>query len=148
MAAMDVDMDPAPGEPSLVSQATLDKARALEATNVKESIALLRSMVFGPVPETDEELKAQERAVYRLGVLYSEQRDADSVMKLTKDIRPVLQNFPKARTAKIVRQLIDTVHKAQGERPQQTLVDICLDCIAWAREEKRTFLRHRVETRL
>ena len=36
----------------------------------------------------------------------------------------------------------------QGTNPDATLVDLCNDCIAWSKEEKRTFLRHRVQSRL
>jgi 26S proteasome regulatory subunit N6 len=38
------------------------------------------------------------------------------------------------------------VHRMR--KPDETLVDLCNDCIEWAKSQKRTFLRQRVETRL
>ncbi|CAK0881643.1 unnamed protein product [Prorocentrum cordatum] len=53
--------------------------------------------------------------------------------------------MPKAKTAKIVRQLIDLLGKTTAFRLQ---IEMCQDCIEWCKEGKRTFLRQRVETRL
>ena len=53
---------------------------------------------------------------------------------------------PKAKTAKIVRNIIDILATVKGHDELQ--VELCKEQMAWAREEKRTFLRHRVELRL
>ena len=47
-------------------------------------------------------MKDQEKAVYRLGELLVQAKQIDDIVALSKELRPVLQNFPKARTAKIV----------------------------------------------
>jgi len=53
---------------------------------------------------------------------------------------------PKAKTAKIVRNIIDILAGVPGFDDLQ--VELCKEQVAWARAEKRTFLRHRVELRL
>lgn len=52
----------------------------------------------------------------------------------------------QARTAKIVRTILDLVEKIPNTEALQ--VKLCLDTVKWAKEEKRTFLRQRVEARL
>ncbi|KAL6192804.1 hypothetical protein ACLB2K_033890 [Fragaria x ananassa] len=54
--------------------------------------------------------------------------------------------IPKAKTAKIVRSIIDTVAKIPGTTELQ--ISLCKDMVQWTRAEKRTFLRQRVEARL
>merc|ERR1712066_957615 len=58
----------------------------------------------------------------------------------------MLTELPKAKTAKIVRSLIDMLSKTPNSQGLQ--IDMCKDCIEWCKGEKRTFLRQRVETRL
>ena len=53
---------------------------------------------------------------------------------------------PKAKTAKIVRGIIDALATVPNCDALQ--VEVCEEQVKWAREEKRTFLRHRVELRL
>jgi 26S proteasome regulatory subunit N6 len=52
----------------------------------------------------------------------------------------------KAKTAKIVRYLIESLAKISDSRGLQ--IDMCRECIEWCKEDKRTFLRQRVETKL
>ncbi|CEL93555.1 unnamed protein product [Vitrella brassicaformis CCMP3155] len=87
--------------------------------------------------------KIQEQAIYALGELYVSKRRGDEVRNLMKEIRPFFATLPKARTAKIVRTLIDNVTKIPGSEDLAILV--CKDCIAWCKDEKRTFLRLRVQ---
>jgi 26S proteasome regulatory subunit N6 len=54
--------------------------------------------------------------------------------------------IPKAKTAKIVRGIIDAVAKIPGTSDLQ--ITLCKDIVKWTREEKRTFLRQRIEARL
>ena len=40
-------------------------------------------------------------------------------MKLVTETRPLFEHFPKVKTAKIVRTLIDLASKLQGNKPTQ-----------------------------
>ena len=62
------------------------------------------------------------------------------------ELRPLFAVVPKAKTAKIVRNVIDVLATVSGF--DQLQVELCQEQVAWAKEEKRTFLRHRVELRL
>lgn len=71
---------------------------------------------------------------------------AAELKALQVEIRPFLATLPKAKTAKIVRTLIDQMAKISGTDDEQ--IQMCNECIEWCEGEKRTFLRRRVETRL
>jgi len=63
-----------------------------------------------------------------------------------KELRPVFNNLPKAKTAKLVRVLIDAV----GSVPDSVTIQValCTESIQWTIDEKRTFLRQRLQTKL
>jgi 26S proteasome regulatory subunit N6 len=52
----------------------------------------------------------------------------------------------QVKAAKLIRQLIDSLSHEADSRSLQIL--ICEECTEWCHEEKRTFLRHRVQIRL
>lgn len=54
--------------------------------------------------------------------------------------------IPKSRTAKVVRSIIDIVARLPDSLGVQ--IDLCRGVIEWCREEKRTFLRQRVDARV
>lgn len=129
-----------------------------------------------PVSYTDEEdpVKIKEAAVYLLGDLCARQESvflsesatemnditlttssdktstvhpkARAVQLMLEKVRPFFSTLPKAKTAKIVRNFIDMISDIPNVLQIQE--QLCLETIRWCREEKRAFLRHRVETRL
>lgn len=72
--------------------------------------------------------------------------DATGLAKLIQDVRPQLADMSKAKAAKLVRQLVDLFLDMDAKTGQE--VQLCVNCIDWAKEEKRTFLRHSLEIRL
>lgn len=76
----------------------------------------------------------------------SKAKDATSLAKLIHDVRPQLNDMSKAKAAKLVRQLVDMFLDLDAKTGQE--VQLCQNCIEWAKEEKRTFLRHSLEIRL
>ncbi|CAD7928812.1 unnamed protein product [Amoebophrya sp. A120] len=133
-----------------VDQTALDEATALESVGDGEkAIKAYRKLIFdSPLPESEQEVKDLELSIYRLANFYAKKEQVKNLVALCKEIRPLFIHFPKVKTAKIVRTLIDLVSRIQGDKPTQLIADLCLDCINWAKAEQRTFLKHRVETRL
>lgn len=76
----------------------------------------------------------------------SKSGDATNLAKLIHDVRPQLNDMSKAKAANLVRQLVDMFLDLDAKTGQE--VQLCLNCIEWAKEEKRTFLRHSLEIRL
>lgn len=69
---------------------------------------------------------------------------------MIRSIRPFLNQISKAKAAKLVRQLVDLFLDMEAKTPAdfQVQVQLCIECINWAKEEKRTFLRQSLEARL
>lgn len=65
---------------------------------------------------------------------------------LIRNVRPFLNLISKAKAAKLVRQLVDLL--LDMELGTSLEVDLCKECIEWAKQEKRTFLRQSLEARL
>eukprot|EP01138_Halocafeteria_seosinensis_P008650 gb/GECG01008841.1/.p1 GENE.gb/GECG01008841.1/~~gb/GECG01008841.1/.p1 ORF type:complete len:459 (+),score=86.15 gb/GECG01008841.1/:1-1377(+) len=95
----------------------------------------------------DEELqKLKEIALYRLGDINSKLGNVQALVALLKENRPFFAKVAKAKTAKIVRTLIDMV--ARIPNTLNTQIQLCEESIEWCRAEKRSFLRLRIQTRL
>ena len=54
-------------------------------------------------------------------------------------VRPYLGSLSKAKAAKLVRQLVDLFLDMESAVGLE--VDLCKECIEWARQEKRNYLR-------
>lgn len=89
---------------------------------------------------------AQERAVLKLASLAVTLQQADALPALLRDVRPLFSRMPKAKTAKIVRTVIDKLGHIPGSEQQQ--VDLCNEYVEWCKVEHRAFLRQRIQTRL
>jgi 26S proteasome regulatory subunit N6 len=67
-------------------------------------------------------------------------------MTLLKNSNQFFAQIPKAKTAKIVRSIIEIVSKTPDSLDVQ--VSLCQDVVDWCIAEKRTFLRHRIESKV
>lgn len=141
-AAMDVDEE----QPSdKLFDELLEKAKDLETSAPDKVPQAYKDIIFNKDLE-DPSAKGREQAIYALGeFLVAKKRPVD-ISTLSKELRPLFGELPKAKTAKIVRTLIEQVAKTPNSQSLQ--IEMCTDCIEWCKGEKRTFLRQRVETRL
>merc|ERR1712110_1085103 len=78
-----------------------------------------------------------------------EEGKSKEMTDLIQKVRHFLRFMSKAKAAKLVRGLVDMFlemerSEARGERE----VQLCKECIEWAKEELRTFLRQALEARL
>lgn len=118
----------------------------VEDSKPQEAVATYRDVIFGAGGSDGDSIKAKESAIDKLSKLYAKLEDAPALRTLLTELRPLFATVPKAKTAKIVRNIIDILAGVPGFDDLQ--VELCKEQVAWARAEKRTFLRHRVELRL
>lgn len=122
---------------------------ALSRAQSSKSEELLRGVINGePAPGPEEDVaRIKEVAILDLARLLVKSGRAGEVEPLSKTLRPFFATIPKAKTAKIVRGLLDAVADAKPAASDLQLA-LCLETIQWCKDEKRTFLRQRVEGRL
>jgi len=126
------------GDVSKLSTNSPPPAAALES---------LRSVALGDPTNSDAEVaKIKDRAIQKLSDVYAAVGNAEAVAGLLTELRPSFATLPKAKTAKIVRTVIDTMAKVPDSTQLQ--LEVCKEQVEWAKQEKRTFLRQRIEARL
>ena len=94
----------------------------------------------------DAAMKIKEAAIYKLARVFTESKQFSEVVKLLKDNNDFFGGIPKARTAKIVRSIIDIVATIPDSLDIQ--ITLCKEVVEWCKLEKRTFLRQRIEAKL
>jgi hypothetical protein len=114
---------------SLPMAANTDLERALELVDARpaEAVTLLRAVVLAPLPQAGsasgpDDTKTRETAVTTLTSVLAKQRDAPALRALLGELRPLFAALPKAKTAKLVRTVIDAV----ATIPDTTALQVCL----------------------
>ncbi|KAF4671959.1 26S proteasome non-ATPase regulatory subunit 11, partial [Perkinsus chesapeaki] len=129
-------------------QLAYEEAKEVAATGDNDKAIKMFEKVIANLendPSADA-VKWAENSIYAMADCLVAKKDSQRLFGLQKELRPVLTLMAKAKTAKIVRTLIDKLAEIDGTTDLQ--IKACEDCIQWCREGKRSFLRHRVETRL
>ncbi|OAF69545.1 26S proteasome regulatory subunit RPN6 [Intoshia linei] len=117
-------------------------------TVTDEELDFLKNNVYTSETTNKSDLSAKQKEKYilKLSKLYSKRQDTESLANLIKFIRPFLKEISKPKAAKLIRcllnDLLDITEKFGYE------VDICLECIKWAENEKRFFLRNTLQSKL
>ncbi|KAH9035567.1 hypothetical protein EDB85DRAFT_2073424 [Lactarius pseudohatsudake] len=93
-----------------------------------------------------DELRDQETALVKLGELYRDQKDAKGLAEVVTLSRSFLSSTAKAKTAKLIRNLLSLFNGIPNSQPTQ--ITVLNDNIEWAKREKRIFLKQSLETRL
>lgn len=80
----------------------------------------LLSLSLSLLPLQDaESVKAKEAAIGRLTELLVKQQDAAGLAALLTELRPLFNAIPKAKTAKLVRTVIDSIARVPGSTQLQ-----------------------------
>ncbi|KAI8810894.1 PCI domain-containing protein [Cladochytrium replicatum] len=119
---------------------------ALETTAPLQAIQTYQTLLVSTQPTPEEDSKVKETAITKLSLLLKSKSKAHDLADLIRSSRAFLSTLPKAKTAKIVRTLIDLFSDIPDSLPLQ--VEVCKETIDWAVAEKRLFLRQSLETRL
>jgi 26S proteasome regulatory subunit N6 len=97
--------------------------------------------------EHQEELVSVfEKTLNALLKVYIDIGDGSKFSDVLIHLKPFFASIPKARTAKLVRIIIQALRKVPGTQDLQ--VQLCNEWIEWAKTEERTLLRQRLETEL
>ena len=72
---------------------------------------VIKEAAKDPEDLTEEAVKAKEQATYKLATIYQEKGLVDELIALQKNILPLFIDFPKSKTAKIMRTLFDLTLK-------------------------------------
>merc|ERR1719481_1818235 len=117
---------------------------AMESIDPKEYLA---KMAEEENKEMDEEqLKEKETVIMEIGKKYREQGNAKDLGNMITAIRPFTKLLSKAKAAKLIRGLVDMYLDMDAATGYE--VQLCKECIQWATDEKRIFLRQALESRL
>lgn len=99
------------------------------------------------VKDTSEEhVREKELQILEVGEALKKQGKAKDLAELIKGVRPFIGQISKAKAAKLVKSLIDMFLDMESGIGIE--IELCKECIEWARQESRTFLRQSLESRL
>lgn len=118
---------------------------------MKETTKFLQKLGQSPssVSQSEDVLRDQEQNILELGEKYREEGKAAEMSNLIKQVRPFLKYISKAKAAKLVRGLVDMfLDMERTTRKGPAEVQLCKECIDWAKDERRIFLRQSLEARL
>ncbi|KAK3909413.1 26S proteasome non-ATPase regulatory subunit 11 [Frankliniella fusca] len=114
--------------------------RAQSVSNTNTSLSII------PDDEEEDKIREKEQDILELGERYKKEGKANELADLIKATRPFLSQISKAKAAKLVRSLVDFFLDLEAGIGIE--VQLCKECIEWAKEERRTFLRQSLEARL
>ncbi|KAK1761473.1 hypothetical protein QBC47DRAFT_370221 [Echria macrotheca] len=125
----------------------LREAQKLAATQKMKAAEIYKEIISKPPSMTsDAAVREYETALISLGELYRDMNQPHELVGLVTTSRTVLSSFAKAKTAKLVRQLLDLFEDIPNSTDIQ--ISVTKSCIEWATSERRSFLRQNLETRL
>ncbi|KAL9933683.1 hypothetical protein V8E36_007341 [Tilletia maclaganii] len=138
------------GPSSLASDAppSLEAAdRAIESKDYAKAQTLLKDILAASPNANDEDaLKLKEGALLRLGQVFRDTKDAEALADVVRMARALMAAGAKTKTAKLIRTLIDYFSDVPNSKQLQ--IDVTKENVAWAKGEKRIFLKQSLETRL
>ncbi|KAI6040571.1 proteasome regulatory particle subunit [Pisolithus marmoratus] len=127
------------------NQALLDEAKNANPERAEEIYKQIL-VSSASTSERDQGLRDQENAMIKLAELYRDQKNAQGLAEVITLSRSFMSSTAKAKTAKLIRTLLNYFNDIPNSR--QVQIDVLLDNIDWSNREKRIFLKHSLEIRL
>ncbi|KAG9314892.1 proteasome regulatory subunit [Chiua virens] len=137
------------------NEVLLKEAELVAATNPKRAeeiyqqiLASATSTVNGASSsgDRDQSLRDQEAAMIKLAELHRDRKNAKDLAEVITLSRSFMSSTAKAKTAKLIRTLLNYFNDIPNSR--QVQIDVLMDNIEWSKREKRIFLKHSLEIRL
>ncbi|KAL1310735.1 hypothetical protein AAFC00_000988 [Neodothiora populina] len=124
----------------------IEEAKKVYKESPQKSEQIYKDMLSQGAGQSDASVRNYENALMALGELYRDQKRTQDLAQLVQEVQKVVSSFAKAKTQKLVRQLLDLFHDIPDSL--ETQVSLTKSCIEWANSQKRGFLRQNLETRL
>ncbi|EIM89539.1 PCI-domain-containing protein [Stereum hirsutum FP-91666 SS1] len=133
----------------------LTEAQSLSKTDPKRAEQIFRDILNASGNDAvagtddaskDQALRNQETALVKLGELYRDQKNPQGLAEVITLSRAFMSSTAKAKTAKLIRTLLDFFNPIPDS--QNIQIAVLTDNIDWAKREKRIFLKQSLETRL
>ncbi|KAI9737382.1 MAG: 26S proteasome regulatory subunit rpn6 [Cirrosporium novae-zelandiae] len=124
----------------------IEEAQKLAKESPSKSEAIYKDILSRKPGQTEAALQNYESALIGLGEIYRDGKRPQELAELVNTSRATLSSFAKAKTAKLVRQLLDLFQSIPNTTDLQ--IASTKSCIKWAISERRSFLRQNLETRL
>lgn len=102
---------------SLVERLALIEER--ETQNPNEAAQQYKELILSDSSSEVEAVKAKESTIQKISDLYVQLKEAESLRKLLTELRPLFSTFSKAKTAKVIRNIIDSIAKVPNSVPLQ-----------------------------
>ncbi|KAL4919331.1 hypothetical protein BDW62DRAFT_209808 [Aspergillus aurantiobrunneus] len=132
--------------PSSQAAQRIEEARALAKKDVSKAETIYKDILAQGPGSSESSSRDYENALVGLGELYRDEKKPLEIAELIKTSRDSFSSFAKAKTAKLVRQLLDLFSEIPNTLDIQ--IAVIQSCIEWAVAERRSFLRQNLETRL
>ncbi|KAF2487374.1 PCI domain-containing protein [Neohortaea acidophila] len=128
-----------------------DTKQLEEAERVKKESPATAEKIYKDIlskspGQSDKQIRVFENALVGLGELLRDQKRAQDLTNLINQTRDVLTSFARAKTAKLVRQLLDLLAEIPNTLDIQ--ISTTRSCIDWAVKQRQGFLRQNLEVRL
>lgn len=132
--------------PAPTDSAKIEEAKKLGKTDPLKAEAIYKEILSKKPGTSEASLREYESALMGLGESYRDTRKTDELAELVRSSTSSLSSFTKAKTAKLVRQLLDLFSFIPNTVDIQ--ISVTKSCIEWAISERRSFVRQNLETRL
>lgn len=124
----------------------IEEAKKLSKEQPQKAEQVYRDILSQGAGQNDASVRNYENALMGLGELYGDQKRTNDLAQLVQEVQKVVSSFAKAKTQKLVRQLLDLFQDIPNSL--ETQISVTKSCIEWANSQKRGFLRQNLETRL
>ncbi|KAF1356273.1 hypothetical protein BDV97DRAFT_323820 [Delphinella strobiligena] len=124
----------------------IEEAKKLSKEQPQKAEQVYKDILSQGAGQNDASVRNYENALMGLGELYRDQKRTNDLAQLVQEVQKVVSSFAKAKTQKLVRQLLDLFQDIPNSL--ETQISVTKSCIEWANSQKRGFLRQNLETRL
>ncbi|KAF8794448.1 26S proteasome non-ATPase regulatory subunit like protein [Argiope bruennichi] len=128
----------------MAGAAAVLNGRDVLAHHGSPNVDIVKQFVFPKDVQPDEEvIRVKEQSLLDYAKALANSGKAKELATLIKGTRPFLGLVSKAKATKLVRTLVDLFLDMEASTGLE--VELCLECIEWAKQEKRNYLRQALE---